>query len=72
MKSIENIKNGVIDALSSIDLDKLSIYDLKTYAEIMKITAETKEADYLDTLVEKFSAVSNAQLPAAKTIADMK
>jgi len=72
MKSIENVKNSLIDTLSSIDLDKLSIYDLKIYAEIMKITAETKENDYFESLVEKFSSVSTTSMPGHKTISEMK
>lgn len=72
MKSIENIKNNLIDTLSGIDLDKLSLFDLKAYAEIMKITAETKEGDYFDSIVEKFSSMSTAPVPGPKTVAEMK
>lgn len=72
MKSIEDVKNNLINTLTSIDLNKLSIFDLKTYAEIMKITAETKESEYFDSLIEKFSRVASTPMPGTKTISEMR
>lgn len=67
MKSIDDVRNNLIDTLYSINLDKLSVFELKAYAEVMKIAADTRSNDYFETLVDKFS--SSLQIPST---ADMK
>lgn len=71
--NIEHIKNDLLRTLDSINKDKLSLYDLKTYAEIVKTVAEINAKDYMDKLVDAMSSVSTGfNGPKAQTVADMK
>lgn len=71
--NIEHIKNDLLRTLDSINKDKLSLYDLKTYAEIVKTVSEINTKDYMDKLVDAMSSVSTGfNGPKAPTVADMK
>lgn len=71
--NIEQIKSDLLETLGSINKDKLSLYDLKTYAEIVKIISETNNKDYMDKLVESMSTVSSGfNGPKVPIVADMK
>lgn len=72
MVDVETIKSEILETLHGINKDNLSIYDLKTYAEILKITSEAQDKKYFDTLVEKFSSLSSQPYPGSKTISEMK
>ena len=48
--NIATAKESLLKTLESIDKDKLSMLDLKTYAEILRIVSETQEKSYLDTI----------------------
>lgn len=48
----ENLKNELLDTLGSIDKNKLSLLDLKMYADILKTASEIQAKSYLDTMAE--------------------
>lgn len=71
--NIEHMKNDLLRTLDSIDKEKLSLYDLKTYAEIVRIAAEINSKDYMDKIIETMSTVSTGfNAPKIPIVADMK
>lgn len=71
--NIEHIKNDLLRTLESINKDKLSLYDLKTYAEIIKTVAEINSKDYMEKLIETMSTASTGfNGSKTPTVADMK
>lgn len=74
MSDVERIKSDIFKTLESIDKGKLSLYDLKTYAEIFKITAETKEEEYFNSLVKKLmdTTKDTCCCTAPKTVSEMR
>ncbi len=71
MSDVERIKSGIFKTLESIDKDKLSLCDLKTYAEILKITCEAQDKSYFDSIMEKFNKLANNN-PTPKTVSEMR
>lgn len=70
---IEQVKKGLLKTLDSIDREKLSLYDLRTYAEIVKIASEIQTKNYMDTLVESMSKASSGfNGYKAPTVGEMK
>lgn len=55
MTTTENLKNELLDTLGSIDKNKLSLLDLKMYADILKTASEIQAKSYLDTMAEVMS-----------------
>lgn len=53
--NIATAKENLLKTLESIDKDKLSLIDLKTYAEILRIVSDIQEKSYLDTITGIFS-----------------
>ncbi len=74
MSDVERIKSEIFKTLESIDKGKLSLYDLKTYSEIFKIVAETKEEAHFESIMEKF--MENTKdiccCSAPKTVSEMR
>ncbi len=68
---IATAKANLLKTLESIDKDKLSLIDLKTYAEILRIISDIQERSYLDTITELFSTSSGfgTAIPA---VSDLK
>ena len=50
--SIEQIKKELLQTLHSINKNKLSIYDLKVYAETVKLASEIQTKSYAESLAE--------------------
>lgn len=50
--NIEQAKQDLIDTLQSLDKDKLSLSDLKLYAEILKTTSEIASKNYFEYLAD--------------------
>lgn len=69
--SVEKEKQNLIKSLSEMDKNKLSLYELKTYAEILEILSKIKIDSYLDKLS---SAFCNAGFggPPKQTIGEFK
>lgn len=53
--NIATAKENILKTLESIDKDKLSLLDLKTYAEILRIVSDIQEKSYLDTITNLLS-----------------
>ena len=70
---VKQERDNLAKTLSEIDKDKLSLHELKTYAEILKVVSEIQIGNYFDKLTEMFK--SNAGVCAsysAPTIKNMK
>ena len=52
---IEKAKSDLIQTLSSIDKEKLSLPDLKLYAETLKIVSEIQAKSYAEIMAETFA-----------------
>ncbi len=71
--NIEHIKNDLLRTLDGIDKEKLSLCDLKIYAEIVKTVSEVQEKDHLEKLVEAMSSVSTGfNGPKVPTVSELK
>ncbi len=71
--NIEHIKDDLLKTLDSIDKEKLSLYDLKVYAEIVKTVADISEKGYMEKMVETMSSVSHGfSGPKVPTVSDLK
>lgn len=57
--NIEQAKNDLIETLSSIDKEKLSLPDLRLYAETLKIVSEIQGKSYPEILAETFAKGSS-------------
>ncbi len=67
--TVESLKQELIDHLHSIDKSKLSMMELKTYADMVKTIGEIPQSNYLDTLMKTFS---NCYAGVAASPAPMK
>lgn len=52
--TIEQAKNNLICTLDSIDKEKLSLPDLKLYAEILKTASEIQVKNFHEEMTEMF------------------
>lgn len=70
------LKNKIIEALKSIDLNKLNIYELKTVSEIAETVDKLDKKDYAEVLAETMKSASNysgfGSVNLPKTIGDFK
>lgn len=70
---IFDLKQSLVDTLGSIDKGKLNLYDLKTYAEILKTVADTHTANYEEILSKSLEALNKPYTPPSyPTISEMK
>lgn len=71
--NIEQAKNNLIATLDSINKDKLSLQDLRLYAETLKIVSEIQAKTYADMLAESMSAIGGfGSAYKAPTVGEMK
>lgn len=69
--NIEQEKNELVETLHSLDKEKLSLSDLRLYAEILKILSEIQEKSYFELLTETLK--SGGGLGARPiTVSDLK
>lgn len=69
--NIEQAKADLIETLESIDKGKLSLPDLKLYAEVLKIVSDIQEKSYYEIMKETLSGFGGAPYKPA-TISEMK
>lgn len=69
--NIATAKENLLKTLESIDKDKLSLLDLKTYAEILRIISDIQEKSYLDTITGLFSTGGGFG-PPIPAVSDLK
>lgn len=58
--NIEQAKKNLINTLESIDRDKLSLPDLKLYAEILKTISEIQTKSCTEFFAEAMSAATSS------------
>lgn len=68
--TVEQAKSDLIQTLSSIDKEKLSLPDLRLYAETLKIASEIQGKSYAEMMAETLSLGAFGQKPA--TVSDLK
>ena len=67
------LKNKLIEAITGIDLKKLTIYELKTVSEIAETVDKLDKKDYTEVLAENMknaTGFGNTYVP--KTIGELK
>nr|DAG52319.1 MAG TPA: hypothetical protein [Caudoviricetes sp.]DAV19004.1 MAG TPA: hypothetical protein [Bacteriophage sp.] len=71
---MEELKNKFIEAIKSIDFNKLNIYELKTVSEISETVDKMAKKDYTDFLKESVLSMrsENSKSGKPKTIDEMK
>lgn len=71
---MEELKNKFIEAIKSIDFNKLNIYELKTVSEISETVDKMAKKDYTDFLKESVLSMrsENSESGKPKTINEMK
>lgn len=69
--SIEQIKKDLLQTLHSINKNKLSIYDLKVYAETVKLASEIQTKSYAESLAETL-ALGGGFGKVSATVSDLK
>lgn len=71
--NIEETKKNLLKTMESIDKDKLSLMELKSYAETLKVISEIQAKTYAEMFAESMSNVSMGfSGPKAPTVAEMK
>lgn len=70
--TIEQAKNDVLETLSSMDKEKLSLPDLHLYAQILKTVSEIQSKSYAEHLAETLAAVGGGFGMKAPTVSDLK
>lgn len=68
---IATAKENLLKTLESIDKDKLSLVDLRTYAEILRIISDIQEKTYMDTITGLLSA-NNGFATHIPAVSDLK
>lgn len=71
---MEELKNKFIEAIKSIDFNKLNIYELKTVSEISDTVDKMAKKDYTELLKESMVSmgVKTSKEEKSKTIEEMK
>ena len=69
---MEELKSKFIEAIKSIDFDKLSIYELKTVSEISETVDKLAKKDYVDMFAETVSKGMPQDINKPKTISELK
>ena len=71
---MEELKNKFIEAIKSIDFNKLNIYELKTVSEISDTVDKMAKKDYTELLKESMVSmgVKASKEEKPKTIEEMK
>lgn len=74
MITIEELKQGIIDALGEVDLAKLSLMDIGSYATTVKTVSEIVPKSYAEQLSEMVKNMSNSigDRYAPVTLANLK
>lgn len=70
---IKEARDALLKVMDSIDKDKLSLYDLKTYVEILKTASEIQVKSFFDYMKD-FNSTFNSSLCSfpKTTISEMK
>lgn len=69
--TIEELRNSLLETLNSMNRDKLSLPDLKLYADILKTISEIQTKSYFETLTDTMCSAVGYGLKSP-TISDLK
>ena len=69
---MEELKNKFIEAIKSIDFEKLTIYELKTVSEISESVDKLAKKDYTDMLAETVGRGFATDISKPKAISELK
>ncbi len=69
---IKEARDALLKIMDGIDKEKLSLYDLKTYAETLKIVSDIQIKSFSDYMKDFTSTFNNNLGYKVPTIADMK
>lgn len=67
--TIEEARNDLLKTLESMDKNKLSLSDLKLYADTLKTVSEIQVKSYMDYMTQAMGCVSGYRAP---TVSDLK
>lgn len=70
--NIKEAKSNLLDVLENIDKNKLSLTDLKLYADILKTVSEIHIKSYEDYIAETMSGVANCFGYKPVTVSELK
>lgn len=65
------LKNKLMETLNSIDKDKLSLMDLRMYADILKTVSEIQTKSYAEAMAEMMNGF-HAPIPQPAVLGDLK
>lgn len=68
---VGNLKEKLIATLDSIDKDKLSLMDLRLYADILKTVSEIQTKSYAEAMAEMMNGV-RSPLPQPAVLGELK
>lgn len=68
--TIDEMKNDLLKTLDSMDKNKLSLHELRTYAEVLKTVSDIQGKSYIDYLTQTMSGVGFGY--KAPTVSDLK
>lgn len=67
--TIEEARNDLLKTLESMDKNKLSLSDLKLYADTLKTVSEIQVKSYMDYMTQAMGCVGGYRAP---TVSDLK
>lgn len=71
--TIEEARKDLLKTLESIDKNKLSLPDLRIYADVLKVASEIQVKTYSEAFADIMTSTAfNAPVFKATTVADMK
>lgn len=69
---IKEARDALLKTMESIDKDKLSLYELKTYAETLKIVSEIQVKSFTEYMSDFTSTFNTSLGYKPPTVFDMK
>lgn len=70
--TVKDARDELLKTINSIDKDKLSLADLRLYAETLKIASEIQVKSYSECLSEVMGGMAGGFNSRPATISDMK
>ncbi len=73
--NMKELKEKLVNAIKSIDFEKLNIYELKTVSEIAETVDKLDKKDYSEMLVDTMKNCASMGLnssPVPKTIGELR
>lgn len=68
---VNTLREKLLETMDSIDKNKLSLMDLRLYADILKTVSEIQTKTYAETMAEMMNGF-RAPMPQPMVLGDMK